>query len=259
MLRDDYIIFIEGVRQVCGVDLSSYKRPQMERRIRSFADHQKITSLDAYLKVLQGDATALDRFLDRVTINVSELFRNPEQYQTLRTKVFPELPTAGKVKIWSAGCSYGAEAYTLACLAIETWPAAVRTQIVGTDIDRRVVARAQRGRFSREDGRSVPKATLSRFFSEEADGYQARPELQRLCSFRTGDLLRDRYEQGFDLILCRNVVIYFTEATRNQVHANLAKALRPGGYLMVGATERVTNPAEIGLELKHPFIYRKVA
>jgi chemotaxis protein methyltransferase CheR len=259
MLRDEYETFIEGVRRLCGIDLSSYKRPQMERRIRSFADHQKITSLDAYLKLLQGDATALDRFLDRVTINVSELFRNPEQYQTLRTKVFPDLPTAGKVKIWSAGCSYGAEAYTLACLAIETWPAAVRTQIVGTDIDRRVVARAQRGRFSREDGRSVPKATLSRFFQEEADGYQAKPELQRLCSFRTGDLLRDRYEQGFDLILCRNVVIYFTEATRNQVHANLAKALRPGGYLMVGATERVTSPAEMGLELKHPFIYRKVA
>ena len=108
------------------------------------------------------------------------------------------------------------------------------------------MARAQRGRFSREDGRAVPKATLSRFFVEEADGFQAKPELQRLCSFRTGDLLRDRYEQGFDLILCRNVVIYFTEATRNQVHTNLARALRPGGFLMVGATERVTNPAEIG-------------
>jgi chemotaxis protein methyltransferase CheR len=259
MLRDDYEIFIEGVRRVCGIDLSSYKRPQMERRIRSFVDHQKIPSLEAYLKLLQGDSTALDKFLDRVTINVSELFRNPEQYQTLRTRVLPELPSGGKVKIWSAGCSYGAEAYTLACLALENYGPGVRTQIVGTDIDRRVVARAQRGRFSRDDGRSVPKATLARFFGDEGDGYQATPELQRLCSFRTGDLLRDRYEQGFDLILCRNVVIYFTEATRNQVHTNLAKALRPGGYLMVGATERVTNPGEMGLELKYPFIYRKVA
>jgi chemotaxis protein methyltransferase CheR len=259
MLRDDYVIFIEGVHRLTGVDLSSYKRPQMERRIRSFADHQRITGLDAYLKLLQTDATALDRFLDRVTINVSELFRNPEQYQTLRRAVFPELPTAGKVKIWSAGCSYGAEAYTLACLALETYPAGVRTQIVGTDIDKRVVARAQRGRFSVDDARSVPKQTLSRFFKDEGDGFQATAELQRLCSFRTGDLLRDRYEQGFDLILCRNVVIYFTEETRNQVHTNLAKALRPGGYLMVGATERVTNPGEMGLELKHPFIYRKVA
>jgi chemotaxis protein methyltransferase CheR len=259
MLRDDYLIFIDGVRQLCGVDLSSYKRPQMERRIRSFAEHQRIASLDAYLKLLKTDTTALDRFLDRVTINVSELFRNPEQYETLRTKVLPELPTAGKVRIWSAGCSYGAEAYTLACLAAETYGAGARTQILGTDIDRRVVARAQRGRFSIDDARSVPRATLSRYFKQEDDGYQASPELQRLCSFRTGDLLRDRYEQGFDLILCRNVVIYFTEETRNQVHTSLAKALRPGGYLMVGATERVTNPGEIGLELKHPFIYCKVS
>jgi chemotaxis protein methyltransferase CheR len=259
MLRDDYVIFCDGVRRLCGVDLSSYKRPQMERRIRSFAEHQRITTLEQYLGQLQADPAALDRFLDRVTINVSELFRNPEQYETLRRAVLPELPTGGKVKIWSAGCSYGAEAYTLACLAHETYGAGVRTQIVGTDIDKRVVARAQRGRFSKEDARSVPAATLKRFFTIDGDGFQAAPDLQRLCSFRTGDLLRDRYEQGFDLILCRNVVIYFTEATRNQVHTSLAKALRPGGYLMVGATERVTNPGEIGLELKHPFIYRKVA
>jgi chemotaxis protein methyltransferase CheR len=259
MIRDEYITFCEGVTKLTGIDLSSYKRPQMERRIRSFAEHQKITSLDAYLDVLRGNPEVLDRFLDRVTINVSELYRNPEQYERLRAKVMPQLPADGRVRIWSAGCSYGAEAYSLACLASLTYPQGVRTEIVGTDIDKRVVARAQRGHFSAQDARSVPADVLKRFFREDGEGYQANDEIKRLCRFRTGDLLRDRYEQGWDMVVCRNVVIYFTEETREQIHAAMAKALRPGGFLMVGATERVSNPADLGLEVAFPFIYRKIA
>src|SRR3954454_20796634 len=163
-MRDDYEIFIDGVRRLAGIDLSSYKRPQMERRIRSFADHQKIPSLDAYLQLLGRSPELLDRFLDRMTINVSELYRNPEQYERLRSVVLPALPTTGRVRIWSAGCSYGAEAYSLACLSLLTFPAGVRTEIVGTDIDKRVVARADRGMFTREDARSVPPDVLRRFF-----------------------------------------------------------------------------------------------
>jgi chemotaxis protein methyltransferase CheR len=258
MTRDEYVTFCEGIRRLTGVDLGSYKRPQMERRIRSFADHQKIPSLDAYLKLLGTSPDVLDRFLDRMTINVSELYRNPEQWERLRTSVLPALPRGGRVRIWSAGCSYGAEAYSLACLSLAAYPAGVSTQIVGTDIDRRVVARAQRGLFTREDVRGVPADVLRRHFSDAEHGFEAGAELRARCSFRTGDLLRDRYEQGWDLVLCRNVVIYFTEETRNQVHERLAAAVRPGGYLMVGATERVASPASLGLEATHPFIYRKI-
>ena len=111
--------------------------------------------------------------------------------------------------------------------------------------------------FADADVRSVPPATLGRFFRKGADGWQAADELKRICRFATGDLLRDRYDSGWDLILCRNVVIYFTPDTRNQVHTSLARALRDGGHLMVGATERVSNPAAIGLEPAWPFVYRK--
>jgi chemotaxis protein methyltransferase CheR len=257
MSVDDYQLFCAAVQRVAGIDLAQYKRAQMERRIRAFAEQQKAGSLDAYLRQIQADPAALERFLDRITINVSELYRNPDQYALLAQRVLPQLPAGrSSVRMWSAGCSYGAEAYTLACLALETYGTDVRAQIVGTDIDRRIVDRARMGLFTAEDVRSVPPAVLSRHFSPApGGGVSARPALQRLCSFRT----RDRYEQGWDLILCRNVVIYFTESTRDQVHRNLARALRPGGYLMVGATERVTNPAAIGLEIAHPFIYRRIA
>jgi chemotaxis protein methyltransferase CheR len=253
---DEYTTFCQGVRRLTGVDLSQYKRPQMERRIRSFADGQRARGLSDYLRVLERDPASLDRFLDRVTINVSELFRNPEQYRALREHVLPALPRAGKLRVWSAGCSYGAEAYTVACLAVDALPG-TRVEIVGTDIDRRVVERAQHGVFSREDTRNVPAETLRRHFVEREGRFAASPELRRLCRFRTGDLLRDRYDTNLDLVLCRNVVIYFTEPVRDELHARLAGSLRTWGYLMIGSSERVATPAAIGLLPTHPFIYRK--
>ena len=257
MTVDEYLDFIGGVKRLAGVDLSQYKRAQMERRIRSYAQRQNASTLRDFLRDLERDATALDGFLDRVTINVSELYRNPEQYETLRTRVLPELRSAGGMRIWSAGCSYGAEAYTLACIVAETL-AGQRYEVVGSDIDRRIVERAQRGWFSSADMRNVPPPVRQRYFEPKDDGWLAKDALRRNLRFKLEDLLKSRYQTGWDLVLCRNVVIYFTDEARNHVHASIAAALRPGGYLMVGATERVADPAGIGLAPAHPFIYRKV-
>ena len=107
---DDYVAFCEGLRQICGVDLSQYKRPQMERRLRSFFARKDIDLLTDTLDSLRKDKTELDALLDRVTINVSQLWRHPEQWARLERGVLAELAAAGPVRAWSAGCSYGAEA-----------------------------------------------------------------------------------------------------------------------------------------------------
>jgi hypothetical protein len=132
---DEYVEFCSGVRRLTGVDLSAYKRKQMERRIRSFVQRNGAPSLGGYLHVLEGDEGELDGFLDRITINISELYRNPDRYETLRTAVLPEI-TAGlrPPRVWSAGCSYGAEAYTLACMLAEVLPATSPFEVVGSDI-----------------------------------------------------------------------------------------------------------------------------
>ena len=132
-------------------------------------------------------------------------------------------------------------------------------EVQGTDIDQRMVARAREGVFSAEDVRSVPRAELERWFERLDDGrYRARPELGAVTRFESGDLLRDSFPAGrYDLVLCRNVVIYFTEDVRDRLHARLVDALRPGGYLMIGSSERVASPAALGLTTAHPFIYRK--
>jgi chemotaxis protein methyltransferase CheR len=254
---DDYTAFCEGVRTLSHVDLLQYKRGQMERRIRSFAMRRGIARLDEYLALLRGGPEELDAFLDRVTINVSQLWRNPEQWTMLGRDVLPELAAGGRIRAWSAGCSYGAESYTLAALCREVVPRA-RVEIRGTDIDRRMVERAKAGRFSLEDARTVPPEALKRYFERDGDELVARPELRSQLSFDTGDLLRMSFPTAaYDLVLCRNTVIYFTDGVRDDLHARLAAALRPGGYLLVGSTERVSNPTEIGLSTAYAFTYRK--
>jgi chemotaxis protein methyltransferase CheR len=259
VIHDDYVAFCDGVRALCDIDLLQYKRGQMERRVRAFAERRGHAGLETYLEVLTGDAAARDEFLDRVTINVSNLWRNPEQWARLEAEIVPDLAADGTLRAWSAGCSYGAEAYTLAAVCRLAAPTA-RTSIIGTDIDRRAIERAREGSFSADDVRDAPPNALARFFAMDGERWRPTSELRALVGFELGDLLRLRPPTGvYDLVLCRNTVIYFNEEVRDALHERLATALRPGGVLVVGATERVNAPEAIGLQATAPFTYRKAA
>lgn len=256
---DEYGAFCTAIRRLCGIDLSQYKRGQMERRIRTFAERRGITSLEKYAGLLANSKDELDEFLDRVTINVSQLWRNPEQWDLLARTVLPEFADRVRFKAWSAGSSYGAEAYTLAAVCAEALPD-VRYEIVGTDIDRRMVERARAGVFSISDARDVPRPQRAKWFAERDGELHADAKLRSRCRFEVGDLLTMRpAQQIYDLVLCRNTVIYFTPEVKDALHARLAAAVVPGGYFMVGSTERINDPAELGLEIAHPFVYRRVA
>jgi chemotaxis protein methyltransferase CheR len=199
----------------------------------------------------------LEALLDRMTINVSQLWRNPEQWEVLAKEVLPELADAGQVRAWSAGSSYGAEAHTLGAVCCATIPSA-RVTILGTDIDHRMIERARNGLFSFDDARTAPQAELQRWFTKEADGWRASQQIRSLLKFEQGDLLRVQPRaNSFDLVLCRNTVIYFSEPVRDDLHRRLAASLRPGGVLIVGNTERVSTPESMGLAQLRPFFYRK--
>jgi chemotaxis protein methyltransferase CheR len=254
---DDYISFCEGLRKLCGIDLTQYKRPQMERRLRSFFARQGVSRLTDSLGRLRTDKALLDDLLDRVTINVSQLWRHPDQWVRLEEGLLKELAAGGRVRAWSAGCSYGAEAYTLAAVCRQAIPG-VPVRILGTDIDQRMVARAKTGEFSGEDARSAPAAAMQRWFEKTATGWQAKPALRSLTHFEVGDLLKlQPPASSYELIMCRNTVIYFADQIRDELHSRLAHALRPGGVLVIGGTERISDAASLGLATIHPFIYRK--
>ena len=255
----DYEALCERVRLLCGVDLLQYKRNQMERRVRTWTERRGTPDLTEYGKLLRKDSAELDAFLDRVTINVSHLWRHEDQFEVLRTKILPELTQERKrLKIWSAGSSYGAEAYTIAAVARETIPN-VAVEIVGTDLDKRMVARAKTGVFTPEDARTAPPKMLEKHFVSQPDGgWVAKPELLRMVRFETGDLLRMPIPaERYDVVFCRNTVIYFTEEVRDALHERLVKALAPGGFLIVGTSERVADPRGLGLTSPFHFIYRK--
>ena len=256
LVADDFVALCELVRTLCGVDLGQYKRNQMERRVRTWAERRGTPDLAAYGRILRRDREELDAFLDRATINVSHLWRHEDQFEVLRTKILPELAERRRLKIWSAGSSYGAEAYTIAAICRE---AKVQAEIIGTDLDKRMVTRAREGHFTDEDARTSPKALLERHFLPLAEGgWAARPELKRMVRFENGDLLRMAVPTArYDVVFCRNTVIYFTEQVRDALHERLVKALSPGGYLVVGTSERVTDPRGLGLTSPHHFIYRK--
>ncbi|MCS7191144.1 MAG: protein-glutamate O-methyltransferase CheR [Fimbriimonadales bacterium] len=257
----DFEQFKQLLKRRTGLDLDQYKFEQTYRRIYTMmerAGHKKFTD---YFHYLTADEQRLREFIDRLAINVSELFRNPEQFEILRTQVLPDLLKRSlHLRLWSAGSSYGAEAYSMAILLHELAPNRAH-QILGTDIDQEVLERARRGVFSENDMRHVPPAYKQRYFRVLQENgrtlYQADPVLQRYLKFERHNLLSDPYPQGFDLIACRNVVIYFSDEAKDRIFREFYRALKPGGYLFLGNTERIFNYAQIGFENPSAFFYQK--
>lgn len=257
---DDFVRFCKGVEELLGIDLSLYKRKQMERRARGLASRFGADSLDDYLKLLKTDPEQLDRFMERMTITVSQLWRNLDIVEAIEQEILPVLnQQAGvrRLRIWSAGCSYGAEPYTLGAVCLENRERLNRLPVIlGTDINPRMIERAKRGRFTDEDARDAPRELLEKYFERGSGGWSAGPELRQLLKFKVEDLFAAK-TGGMDLILFRNVAIHFERERRDLVHRILADALVPGGVIVLGSTEMIMHPAELGLERMRPFVFRK--
>ncbi len=247
--------FYAAMKAKSGLDLSLYKANQLQRRIVSMMEAAGYTTLDTFWDYLrQGEN--LTWFKDRLAINVSELYRNPERWAEIQAKVIPDLLSRSKtLRCWSAGCSYGAEAYTLATILAAHFPGA--HSIIGTDIDKAALNQANKGQFNDSDMKAIPRAIRDRYFVKEGEHWLADSKLRSLLRFQEGNLLADRFATGFDLIMCRNVVIYFTDEAKDRLYERFSASLKPGGVLFVGSTERIQNPGELGLASTHPFMYQK--
>lgn len=252
----DYALFVRKVREHLALDLSSYKETQMKRRLTSLRDRRGFATFAAYFKAMLQDERLLAEFKDRVTINVSEFWRNPGRWEVLENRFLPELAASSRrLKCWSAACSTGEEPYTLAMILDRH--GFRHAEITATDIDAGVLEKAKAGRYDERSVRDVPPDYLNAYFVREGGEYVVLDRLKKMVRFEQGDLLRDPFGRDHDLIICRNVMIYFTEPAKRDLYRRLADALRPGGILFVGSTEQIFTPSQYGLEAADSFFYRK--
>lgn len=253
----DWDLFKQKLRAKTGIDLDMYKAAQMQRRIGNLMQRNGHSSYAKFFDSIEGDKKAFESFIEYLTINVSEFFRTPEKFSKLETDVIPELlKKSPKLNIWSAGCSIGAEPYSLAMILKDMTPL-VRHRILATDLDIEILAKAKQGIYTDNELKSLTDLRKKKYFSETNGKYEVDPEIKSRIEFKRHNLLKDSFESGFDLILCRNVVIYFTEEAKDQLYREFFKALKPGGILFVGATEAILNFRSMGFESYQPFFYRR--
>ncbi|HLI25719.1 MAG TPA: protein-glutamate O-methyltransferase CheR [Chloroflexota bacterium] len=255
-----YAYFLRAVRRLTGVNLEHYRQGQLRRRLDALLQRVGARGYLEYARLLERDPARLQEFRDYFTINVTEFFRDPDRFRYLEQRVLPELlrGRAG-LNVWSAACSTGAEPYSVAILLRELAPRGPH-RILATDVDRTVLARAQRGAdYGPSELRNVSPERLARHFRPGPDGqtWAVCPEIRALVEVREHNLLDLAPRGRFDLILCRNVVIYFTEEAKRGLYERLAGALRPGGVLFVGGTEVVSAAHELGLVPCGPSFYRR--
>ncbi|MWV44717.1 chemotaxis protein CheR [Paenibacillus sp. HJL G12] len=256
----DYLAFIQHIKQSTGIDLSEYKEAQMKRRLTTLRVKNGYPTFASFYDAITKDKALFYEFLDRMTINVSEFWRNPNRWEVLRDVILSELTLGGKrrLKVWSAACSTGEEPYTLAMI-LDGKGVLGDTSLVATDIDEGAIAKAKQGLYMERSLKDVPPDVASRYFTQEGSMYKFSEQLKKNVQFRKQNLLLDRFEDAHDLIVCRNVMIYFTEEAKNKLYHKFASALRPGGYLFVGSTEQIFTPGQYGLEPTETFYYRKKA
>jgi chemotaxis protein methyltransferase CheR len=254
----DFNEFHKWVYKELGINLSAYKPEQLNRRINSLMTRVGIKSLDEYSKVIKTNSEQRQKFLDFITINVTEFFRNPELYVDLEKQIIQELlPKNQSLKIWSAACSIGCEPYTLGIILDKIAPNG-RHNIIATDIDDTILSRAKAAEYTQNEMKGVNNSDLSKYFSIKDDKYYVDSKIKSMVTFKKHDLILDNYESGFDLIVCRNVVIYFNNDIKQEIYKKFSNSLKKGGLLFVGATESIYNYRDYGFEKASTFIYKKV-
>ena len=234
-----------------GFGCASYKEKCLSRRIAVRMRARGVHTYADYARILDADAAEYEKLLDALTINVTKLFRNWETYRALGATVVPDLWSreTAKVRVWSAGCSSGQEAYSLAVLfhrhaAVQGMLSQIgRVDVLGTDIDRASLIAAQRGEFAEADFADTPDELRVRYFSRSAP-FAVSPSVRSMVRFERRDLLNDPVPTGrFDLITCRNVLIYFDRDTQARLFDLFFSALAPGGYLVLGKVETILGPS----------------
>lgn len=255
---NDYEWFKKEVFKLSKIDLSAYKEQQMKRRIDSLITKHNLSDYNNFSKEIQKNKELYDEFVSFLTINVSEFYRNPEQWKVLDKEVLPELikQYGKRLKIWSAACSTGDEPYTLVMMLAQHMPIE-QVKVYATDLDKKVIATAKNGIYSDRSLTALPEEWKKKYFTVSGKTYTISDAVKKRVDFKEHNLLKDPYITGCHLIVCRNVLIYFTEEAKNDVFIKFNKSLAKDGILFIGSTEQMVNFQSMGYDRKNLFFYHK--
>lgn len=256
----DYEDFKKFILQQTTIDLNAYKERQMKRRIDTLIARNKFKDYDSYCNAIKVDKDLMEEFVNYITINVSEFYRNPALWKTLEDVILPDLINkfGSNLKIWSAACSTGDEPYSLAMVLAKKVPLS-KVHIYATDIDEQVLAKAKDGVYGANSLKGLPDEYKNKYFEKMGDRfYKISDEIKKCVEFRKANLLRDAYPTGMHLIVCRNVMIYFTEEAKEDIYKKFNNSLVKDGCLFVGNTEQIINYKELGYSFDKLFFYRKI-
>ena len=257
-MLNDYESFKKQVLDMTGIDLNAYKEKQMKRRIDTLIMKYKASDYNAFVTLLKQNKEVYETFIGYLTINVSEFYRNPDQWTHMDKVIIPEMiQKFGKnLKIWSAACSTGDEPYSLV-MALSRHLPLNQIKITATDIDKQILATAQVGVYSEKSIAAVPDDLKSKYFEKSGAFYKIKDEIKSRVEFKQHNLLADPYPKDYHMIVCRNVLIYFTEEAKDEVFTKFCNTLVPKGFLFIGNTEQIINYKEIGFKRKNSFFYEK--
>lgn len=260
MFETGYEDFKKDIYQLTKIDLNAYKERQMKRRIDTLINKHGYKDYNQFVSALKASDELFKEFVNYLTINVSEFYRNPEQWKYLEEKVIPDLIRnfGHGIKIWSAACSTGDEPYSLVMLLSKFLPLN-QIKIIATDIDEQVIGKAKVGLYKSASLNGLPQEFKNKYFTKiTEDTFQISDEIKRCVEFKKHNLLKDPYFEKCHLIVCRNVLIYFTEEAKLDIYKKFNGALVKDGILFVGSTEQITTYKQLNYTSPKSFFYQKV-
>jgi len=253
----EFEFFKPWVKENLMIDLNGYKEKQLYRRIGSVMRSAGVKNLKEYAKKIKEDENTRKVFLDYITINVTEFYRNKEIFDEFEEVINNMLiPRFNQIKVWSAACSLGAEPYSVALIMEKNKIG--NSKIWATDIDETILEKAKIGTYNENEIRNVPPEELTKHFVKKENEYLLSEKIKRMVQFKKHDLLLDPYEKNFHVVICRNVTIYFKNEAKNEVYRKINESMVKGGIFFTGATENIFDPASFGFKRLSTFLYEKI-
>lgn len=248
----DYEVFIDAVKRKYKIDLGKYKDNQMIRRLKTFYTKKGCKDFGEYFDLISKNKEEEEKFLDKITINVTEFYRNRERWEDL-SEMIKEMkkPT---INVLSAACSSGEEVYTVKMMADKI---GIRAKINAVDIDKISLEKAKRGVYEDYSIEKLREDEVKKYFEEKDEEYHVKEEYKKDINFMQMNLLEEPFRETYDLIICRNVMIYFKEEAKGELYEKFNRSLKENGLLYVGSTEQIFNPEKYGFEIVRPFFYKR--